>query len=405
VASLSRRLVGLIQCRDTRTPDPGDRNVAEALANWIPALGTNAIVAAQEDTTSQKDRDSCEGPTQPQRSRFASAGYLPASSATGFSSHAHVDHAKLNLVSQEFGYEAMRCRTCGALLQPDLSLGGRTASSYARCVYRCKSCRVGYSNARGPEQRRALYEHPSGNVPAELADGLERTLRGAFNRRARGSKWARFGSSNSEDAVTWSVFRYLEQTGQLDRLAAAAGAGTLARGDASLLLWGHPVSGPIAPQLSAQLACVCDALGERVDRRSEPDVIVAWPELLVVAEAKTTSPNEILAGERRSKLDRYTVGRPDILAVSPKQVRDAGYYELIRNWRIAADLSDRAGILQWVLVNLGPDRLAKDVAVLRELLADGHDRLKHVRWSQLLSGLDPPRWFADYVSSRRLMQM
>jgi hypothetical protein len=264
---------------------------------------------------------------------------------------------------------------------------------------------VGYSNARDPEQRRALYEHPSGNVPDELVEGLEQALGGAVNERARGSKWARFGSSNSEDAVTWSVFRYLEQTGQLDRLPAAAGAGALATGAPTLLLWGHPVAGLIAPHLAAQLGYVCDALGERMDRRSEPDVIIAWPELLVFAEAKTGSPNEILTGQLRSKIDRYTTGRADIFAVPAEEVRAAGYYELIRNWRIAAELGDRAGIGQWILVNLGPDRLAKDVAVVREVLAGEHGRLEHVRWSQLLAGLDPPRWFAEYVSSRGLAQM
>lgn len=264
---------------------------------------------------------------------------------------------------------------------------------------------MGYSNARDPEQRRALCEHPTGNVPAELAEELEQTLRGAFNRLARGSKWARFGSSNSEDAVTWSVLRYLEKTGQLDRVAVAADAGTLAVGAPSLLLWGHPIAGPTAPQLAAQLALVCDALGEVVDRRSEPDVILAWPELLLFAEAKTGSPNEVLTGDGRSKIDRYTAGRAEIFAVSPEEVRAVGYYELIRNWRIAADLAERAGIAQWRLVNLGPDRLATDVAVLSQILAVGAGRLEHVRWSQLLAGLDPPGWFADYVSSRELMKI
>jgi hypothetical protein len=77
-------------------------------------------------------------------------------------------------------------------------------------------CGIGYSNARDPDQRRALYEDPARNVPERLVAGLQDTLRGAFNETARGSKWARFGSSSSEDAVTWSVMRFLGEAGRLE---------------------------------------------------------------------------------------------------------------------------------------------------------------------------------------------
>jgi len=106
-------------------------------------------------------------------------------------------------------------------------------------------CGIGYSNARDPDQRRALYEDPARNVPERLVAGLQDTLRGAFNETARGSKWARFGSSSSEDAVTWSVMRSLGEAGRLERLIAPFGLSDLALGDPTLLLWGIPVAGPL----------------------------------------------------------------------------------------------------------------------------------------------------------------
>jgi hypothetical protein len=300
----------------------------------------------------------------------------------------------------------MRCRVCGSSLEPDLTIAPKAASSYATCVYRCEVCHIGYSNAQDPDQRRGLYERPAGNVPEQLVSGLEETLRGAFNKRARGSKWARFGSSSSEDAVTWSVMRFLQETKRLDRFASLNGMTDLAVGDPTLLLWGHPVAGPLGEQLKEQLASACDALGERENGRSEPDVIVAWPDLLVFAEAKTGSPNEILKGDARSKVDRYTNGRADIFTVPPQDVRATGYYELVRNWRLAADLANLAAIPNRLLINLGPAALQKDVLALRQMLACGDNvRLEHLRWAELLDGLDPPEWFATYVSSRKLMKM
>jgi hypothetical protein len=93
-------------------------------------------------------------------------------------------------LSTEFVFEATQCVVCGSLLEPDLSIAGKAATSYATCIYRCEVCRIGYSNARHPDQRRALYEHPAGNcstgnVPEQLVAGLEETLQSAFNVRAR----------------------------------------------------------------------------------------------------------------------------------------------------------------------------------------------------------------------------
>jgi hypothetical protein len=173
----------------------------------------------------------------------------------------------------------MACRLCGTTLQPHLSQGGKAATSYGTCVYRCEACQVGYSNARAPEGRRTLFAKPQLNVPLQVAEGLDSALANAFSVRARGSKRARFGSSESEDAVTWTVFQYLHQVGALDRLAALCGLKAEAEGPASLLLWGSPAHGVLAEKLSQQLGAVCDALGENPNSRSEPDIIVAWPQL------------------------------------------------------------------------------------------------------------------------------
>lgn len=305
-------------------------------------------------------------------------------------------------------YQPMLCRHCKALLRPDPQQSG-AATSYATCVYRCEACGVGYSNARDAQQRRELWKDPARNVPAELVSeadpslDLKGILGEAFNVRARASKAARFGSSRSEDAVTWSVFQFLRLSGGLHQLAALCAQARLTSGDEpSMLLWGSPVAGPLAKSLTAKLAGVCDALKEHPERRSEPDVIVAWAGLLLMIEAKTGSTNEILKGDARKKIDRYT-DRPDLFAAPPEAVRALGYFELIRNWRIAADLADTADIPNSTVINLGPMRLRADVLRLRQVLGGVSRRLEHLTWHDILAQTKPTAWFETYLKRPDLL--
>jgi hypothetical protein len=123
------------------------------------------------------------------------------------------------------------------------------------------------------------------------------------------------------------VLRFLQEAGRLDRLISAFGLTEFAGDDPTLLLWGYPVAGPLGESLPELRALVCDELGERQNGQSEPDVIVAWPGLLVFAETKTGSPNEILKGDARGKIDRYTQGRAEIFRASPAGVPATGYYD------------------------------------------------------------------------------
>lgn len=298
----------------------------------------------------------------------------------------------------------MLCRLCTAVLAPDLSVPVGKASSYKSCIWRCESCEVGYSNAREESSRQAIFARPEANVPDRLRSGLTEALAGACCRGARKSKPVSFCSLGSEDAVTWSVFGLLRELDALERLPRLAGVGDQASGPGSLLLWGHPVSGPLAPGLAAKLSAVSDAIGEDADWHTEPDVILAWPQLVLFAEAKTGSRNEQLAESETQKIDRYT-GRADIFGAAPETVRELRYYELVRNWRIAADLADAAGMDTSVLVNLGPKRLRDDVLALRQVVGGRCRRLDHITWAELLRGLVFPDWFAGYAATRRLMEM
>ena len=141
-------------------------------------------------------------------------------------------------------FEPMRCRACQRLIKPNTSLAASlgkrlTVASRDDCIYRCE-CGVSYSNARKEDKRVLITASPELNVHKQVRAGLVEVLGQALNRRNRRRKLMKFCFETSDDAVTWTVFRGLEQRGRLDALVAPQRP----LGEQTLLLWGVPISGP-----------------------------------------------------------------------------------------------------------------------------------------------------------------
>src|SRR5262249_36970086 len=98
---------------------------------------------------------------------------------------------------------------------------------------------------------------------------------------------SRMARDNSEDAVTWNVFRYLEThglVGEFLKVVAKAPVTTIPR----LVYWSFCQSRrkPWQPLLEA-----ATTFGERSDGRSEPDLIVEDDDMLAFVENKVLSGN------------------------------------------------------------------------------------------------------------------
>lgn len=297
----------------------------------------------------------------------------------------------------------MRCRRCGEIISPDpevlARIGRGRAARFEDCVWRCR-CGVAYSNARDPGGRTMIHARPQDNVPQEVHEGLDEILAGAINETSRGSKRSRFAFETSEDAVTWTVIRGLGQAGQL---AALLPPDERPQGAASLLLWGAPVDGPDAARIAEALVAVSDALHERPRRRSEPDVVIAWERVLVVVEAKHRARNDKKPADYPNW--RRYLDRDDLFIVPDEAVRATGLYELVRNWRIAAELAERLGTVRTMLVNLGPPTIARSAEAFGKQLAQGPGlRFVHRTWSAVMADADVlPGWLEDYAARRRLI--
>lgn len=273
---------------------------------------------------------------------------------------------------------------------------------FADLAFRCDSCGIGFSNATNPSDRVLIRANYADNVPLEVIDRLDTVLASALNVRARSKKpWA-FASANSEDAASWTMARALASIGSLASfLPRRLRSSSSDPGEA--LLWGVPLIAGAADAVAASTVKVSDDLGEQPRSRSEPDIILVWPDLIAFIEVKLDSPNEHKAPTYKG-WDTY-LPSAGLFASADAAVRQAGWYELTRNWvignRVAALHETR-----FVLVNLGPATLAKQAKSFADQLAQGPRRaFEHRRWAELLDASPAlPKWAVSYAAELGLEQ-
>ena len=301
-----------------------------------------------------------------------------------------------------------KCPGCGDLMRdsrpPDAG-PAPAARRYEKCLRRCDKCGIGLSNGNNAVR---IYREPWQNVPGNVHGGLYCALDQALNEQSRCSKKAKFCSQTSEDAVTWTVFRGLQQEGLLRQTLAYLGFGLAKEpsDEPAMLLWGAPVpaSDGRAQLLRQRLLSVSDDLKERAQSRSEPDVVLDFgDEGLILIEVKCNSGNDV-------KKPDYA-GWPLYLERTEafadwKGARGTGLYELARNWRIAWEL---AGDRPMWLVNLGPGELfegtkAEALQAFKQCLKTSDKRRFLWRtWRKFLP--DVPQWLSEYLEQRMPAEM
>ncbi len=297
------------------------------------------------------------------------------------------------------------CKACGGrvIFIGDPMAKVRAATSYASAAHECSTCGLRYSNSANAATRTAFTQSPAGNVPADIAQGLDVVLAASMNEVNRLKKADWFCASTSEDAVTWSVFRWLIQAGRASLLPELC-LHRKPEGEPALLLWGAPAGGDEAESLRDHLIAVSDCFGEDPRRRTEMDVLLVWPDLVIVVEVKYRSPNDRKPGTCGARLPKYV--REELFAVGAAEIDRVGYYELARNWALGAVLAERLR-RPFLLVNLGPKALRSDVEALRPQLRSADDHhVAFVAWGELTAAIErdgpAPEWLLDYFSAREL---
>jgi hypothetical protein len=205
---------------------------------------------------------------------------------------------------------------------------------------------------------------------------------------------SRMARDNSEDGMTWNVFRYLERHGLTGEFINAAAGEQVAR-NPRVVYWSFCQTSkkPWQPLLDA-----ATTFGERIERRSEPDIIVDDADLLVFAE------NKWLSGNRTKPTDpanpkRYDTGDDGWFGkvfkpttTFQKVAVDAKLYELMRLWLLGSWIAHRAG-KRFLLLNIVRAEKETDIEARfgAHVEADSQRRFRRFTWEGLHASIIRPR--------------
>lgn len=171
---------------------------------------------------------------------------------------------------------------------------------------------------------------------------------------------AQLHHDNSEDAVTWNVFRFLERYKLLSGFLTKLHSSSVK--NPNVIYWSYSQS---QQKVWNELEKARAEFGESPQRSSEPDLVVKSDDVLFFIEVKLTAPNKIdfnknhTAEDKAERIGRYSKGK-HFLKQPVENIMDAGYYQLMRFWLIGAWIADNDN-LNFYLLNLVRKNEEKDI--------------------------------------------
>jgi hypothetical protein len=219
----------------------------------------------------------------------------------------------------------------------------------------------------------------------------------------------RFGSENSEDALTWNVFRSFQNAGLLHRLAGLATDRKVTE-EPELYLWGIKIDkDSVAPGIMPGLQDARKRFESNlpVDRPlTEPDIMLYEPgDFLVLIEAKFTSPNGIYIRGSKTKQGDLTLDQLLSIYRDPESTlidypmacsRDRIAYQLYRNTMFSEWMAREDGCrTEPYHANLVRNGRETDSAAEFHSLfrPEYQDRFRQITWEQIykIASQDSPK--------------
>jgi len=170
---------------------------------------------------------------------------------------------------------------------------------------------------------------------------------------------SRISRDNSEDAISWNVFRYLEDTNQVAKLL--SWVTQTEQHLIELMYWSYSQK---AHGAWSELNKARKEFGENLQRSSEPDLIVLTETALVFIEAKLTATNNTSPSGSNHRTNYLTGGNEwhtqvfvsdfDTVAIKAKK------YELFRFWLLGSWLASQLG-RDFYLINLVLSEREKEI--------------------------------------------
>jgi hypothetical protein len=204
-----------------------------------------------------------------------------------------------------------------------------------------------------------------------------------FNQIKKVKRESRISRDNSEDAVTWNVFRYLERNNILNQLLSTISNDT--HNSIQLILWSYSQK---EQKGWSSLDKARVEFGEDIKRGSEPDIIILTDKTLFFIEAKVQASNNTVPSKPNNK-KKYTLGGQkwfsnvfkcdyQTIAIADKK------YELMRFWLLGSWIAKELN-LDFHLVNLvltGKELLVKN-EFEKHIINDSSKRFSRITWESI----------------------
>lgn len=161
---------------------------------------------------------------------------------------------------------------------------------------------------------------------------------------------SRIARDNSEDAVSWNVFRFLERNNLVDGFLSSLIGSNINLSD--VIYWSYSQA---EGSSSSVLNKARREFGETIARGSEPDIIIKTNKALFFIEAKVTAGNKTIPSKLNYSKKYETGGENWFSEVFKSDYKTVAIlekkYELMRFWLLGTWIAKQLG-LDFYLINL-----------------------------------------------------
>jgi len=194
---------------------------------------------------------------------------------------------------------------------------------------------------------------------------------------------SRIARDNSEDAVTWNVFRFLERNNLVEKTLSPIIGVPLKSSE--VIYWSYSQKENTS---WSELNKARKEFGEEIIRSSEPDVIIKTDDTLFFIEAKLTAGNRTVPSDMSNSKKYENCGENLFSKVFKSDYKaiaiDEKKYELLRFWLLGTWIAKQQD-LDFYLVNLVLSEREKDIETIFKRHLYKNQKMKFIRiiWEDL----------------------
>lgn len=193
----------------------------------------------------------------------------------------------------------------------------------------------------------STFEYSSETENLLWTDANDKDLLDKIKRVKRECRMAR---DNSEDAVTWNVFRFMERNNLVEITLSSIIGVTIESSE--VIYWSYSQG---ENSSWSELNKTREEFGEEIKRSSEPDVIIKTDNALLFIEAKLNAGNETIPSDMSNSKKYKTGGDNWFSKVFKSNYKTVAIiekkYELLRFWLLGTWMAKQQN-LNFYLINL-----------------------------------------------------